>query len=479
VAVSGAISRPAVTGLLSKKADYPAGSASRVGFMSSVVWLAIGTTMGVWTSLHLAFPGFIHDIPWLTFGRVRPMHVQLVIYGWISMAFVAAMYYIVPALCNNKLWSERLGYWQIWAWNVVLVIMELEWPIGLTTGIKYHEDIWPISILFAFVVWIPVMINIFLTTINRRVRGIYVSIWFFCASLLMMAVSWVLGSDLMGWTGLNEAYMNWWFAHNQLGLWITPVSAAIAYYLVPKITGNVLYSHRIGHIHFWSIVAFYSTPGAHHLMGAPIPEWIKSYASVSGVLILIPALAFVTNLLMTMRGKWHLFVENPSVQWSITGVLFAIPLNVQGAFQQTRAINWYIHGTHWIVAHAHLALLGFSTFIEVGAVYYALPRLLGRKMYSVNMARWHFWLTAIGFMGFWTSLTAAGLVQAAGKVYQTPFILVVEAIHPYMIGRSLFGAMVVVAQWLFLYNMVKTATEGEPVAVPARVPPGAVATAQP
>jgi cytochrome c oxidase cbb3-type subunit 1 len=446
------------------KRELAPGTAAKLALFSAVLWFAVGVTFGGITRIKMAYPDFLSGVPWLTFGVIRPTHVDVLILGWISMAFAGAMYYMTPALCNTKLWSERLGVVNIWLWNVGMVVIIATFLNGIMTGIKYHEWIWPIDIYIIFFVMVPLAVNVWMTILHRKTKGIYVSLWFFAACLLMIAVTFLLGSDAMGWTGIASAYMTWWYAHNVLGLWITPVSAAIAYYVIPKVTGNALYSHRIGHIHFWAIVGFYSTPGAHHLMAAPIPEWIKSFASVSGVLILIPALAFITNILLTMEGKWHMFVDNPVVQWSLTGVLFALPLNVQGAFQQTRAINWYIHGTDWIVAHAHMALLGFSTFIEVGAVYYALPRLLGKPLYSVAMARWHFWLTALGFMGFWTSLTTAGLVQAAGKAYNTPFDTVLAQEHPYNVAAIFFGWMIILATWMFLYNMVKTATAPVPVA---------------
>jgi len=167
------------------------------------------------------------------------------------------------------------------------------------------------------------------------------------------------------------------------------------------------------------------------------------------------------NMLMTMKDKWWMFTKNISLQWALTGVLFAIPLNIQGAFQQTRTLNWYIHGTHWIVAHAHLALLGFSTFIEIGAIYYGLPKLLKKKIYSLKLARLHFWMTAIGFLGFWISLTGGGLVQGAAKVYEIPYIESVIATHPYMVGRAVFGLLIIFSQPIFLYNMVMTALYGE------------------
>jgi len=380
------------------------------------------------------------------------------------------MYYMTPALCGTKLYNERLGVANVWLYNIGMVVMNFTFMNGMMTGIKYHEYIWPIDIYITFLVMLPLAYNVWMTILHRKTKGVYVSLWFFAACLLMIATTWVIGSDDMGWSGIAQAYMTWWFAHNVLGLWITPVSAAIAYYTVPKITGNPLYSHRIGHIHFWAIVAFYSTPGAHHLMNAPIPEWIKSFASVSGVLILIPALAFITNVLLTMEGKWHMFIESPSLQWTITGIFFALPLNVQGAFQQTRAINWYIHGTNWIVAHAHMALLGFSTFVETGAIYYAIPKLFNKPLYSVTLARWHYWLTAIGFMGFWTGLTAAGLVEAAGRAPATSFDTVLQEAHPYMVAVVFFGWLVVIGQYLWLYNIVKTITAPVPEAKAAGAP---------
>jgi cytochrome c oxidase cbb3-type subunit 1 len=309
---------------------------------------------------------------------------------------------------------------------------------------------------------IPLGLNVWMTIINRRTQGIYTTNWFFAAATFMLIVVFIVGNlpEYFHLTGLTEAYLTWWFAHNVLGLWITPVAAAIAYYTIPKVTGNPLYSHRIGHLHFWSVVVFYSTPAAHHLMSAPLPEWLKSFASVEGVLILVPAIAFVSNILLTMQGKWNMFVENLEVKFTVTGVLLAIPLNMQGGFQQTRAINWYIHGTGWIVAHAHLALLGFSTFIEAAAVYFGLQMVMKRKLYSITLGNVHFWTLLIGFTIYWVSMTIAGLIQGAGKIYEVPYIDVVIAEHPYMIARWLGGSLVFFGNCVWLYNMWMTTRLG-------------------
>jgi cytochrome c oxidase cbb3-type subunit I len=205
---------------------------------------------------------------------------------------------------------------------------------------------------------------------------------------------------------------------------------------------------------------FYSTPAAHHLMSAPLPEWLKSFASVEGVLILVPAIAFVSNILLTMEGKWNMFVENLEVRFTVTGALLAIPLNMQGGFQQTRAINWYIHGTGWIVAHAHLALLGFSTFMEVAAVYLGLQIILKRKLWSLTLGNIHYWALLIGFTIYWVSMTIAGLIQGAGKIYEVPYIDVVIAEHPYMIARWLGGSLVFLGNIVWLFNMWQTARAG-------------------
>jgi cytochrome c oxidase cbb3-type subunit 1 len=439
------------------------GSASRMFFFSAIFWFCVGTFMGFVNGTKLAAPGFMADNPYLAFGHLRPVHVHIVIFGWISMAFAGAMCYITPALCNTRLWSEKLGVINVYLWNAGMVVLITCLTLGMTSGREYSDMPWVVDIYAALFMVIPLSINVWMTIIHRKSKGLYVTVWFFATALMMLAITFLIGQspELFHLTGLNEAYLTWWHAHNILGLFITPVSAAIAYYTVPKATGNTLYSHRIGHLHFWSIAAFYSTPGAHHLMGAPIPEWIKSFASVAGVLVLVPAIAFCANLLLTMQGKWSMFVTNLPIKWTITGVLMAVPLNFQGGFQQTRAINWYIHGTHWIVAHAHLALLGFSTFVEVGAIYYALPKLLGRKLYSESIGNVHFWLTLIGFIIYWTSMTTAGLIQGAGKIYEVAYIETVSATQPYMVARAIGGFMVFIGQCLFLYNMYMTATAGE------------------
>jgi cytochrome c oxidase cbb3-type subunit 1 len=453
--------------LLAKEEDIPQGTAALFFAVSSILWFIIGTGIGSFNAAKLAFPDWYHGLYALQFGHMRQVHVHAVIFGWIAMAFAASMLYITPALGNTKLWSEKLGVWNCLLYNVGLCLaLALLWS-GVTSGREYSDHIWPIDLYIAFVMVVPWSLNVWMTILNRRTQGIYTSNWFFAACMFMTIIVFLIG-NLPEWfhlTGLNEAYMTWWFAHNILGLLITPVAAAITYYIVPKITGNPLYSHRVGHLHFWSIVVFYSTPAAHHLMSSPLPEWLKSFASVEGVLILVPAVAYVCNILLTMQGKWSLFVSNIEIKFTITGVLLAIPLNMQGGFQQTRAINWYIHGTGWIVAHAHLALLGFSTFAEAAAVYYGMQVLLRRKLYSASLANFHFWMLLIGFSLYWTSMTISGLIQGAAKIYEVPYVDVVIAEHPYMIVRWLGGTMVFFGNIIWLYNMIMTARAGSIVPV--------------
>ncbi len=453
--------------LFAKNEDIPAGSAAVFFGFSSIIWFIIGTGLGSFNAAKLAFPDFVTGSYMFAFGHMRQVHVMAVIFGWISMAFAMAFMYITPALGNTKLWSEKLGVWTCFNWNLSLsVALCLMW-VGVTSGREYTDFPWPIDLILLFAVLLPLGMNVWMTIINRKTQGIYTTNWFFGSAIFMLLIVVLVGNlpEYFSLTGLTEAYLTWWHAHNILGLWITPVAAAIAYYTVPKITGNPLYSHRIGHLHFWSVVVFYSTPAAHHLMSSPLPEWLKSFASVEGVLILVPAIAFVSNLLLTMTGKWHYFVDNIEIRFTISGVMLAIPLNMQGGFQQTRAINWYVHGTGWIVAHAHLALLGFSTFLEAAAVYYGLQTILRRKLYSLALANFHFWFLLIGFATYWISITIAGLIQGAAKIYEVPYIDVVIAEHPYMIARWVGGTMVFTGNVVWLYNMWMTARAGTPVPV--------------
>lgn len=448
--------------LFAKNEDIPAGSAAIFFGFSSILWFVIGTGTGSFNAAKLAFPDFVTGIELFAFGHMRQVHVMEVIFGWISMAFAMAMMYITPALGNTKLWSEKLGLWNCLLWNVGLALgLTLLWS-GWTSGREYTDFPWFIDLYILFFIVVPLGINVWMTVLNRRTQGIYTTNWFFAGAIFMVGIVVLVGNlpEYFHLTGLTEAYLTWWHAHNILGLWITPVAAAIAYYTIPKVTGNPLYSHRIGHLHFWSIVIFYSTPAAHHLMSAPLPEWLKSFASVEGVLILVPGIAFVSNILLTMHGKWNMFVENLEIKFTVTGCLMAIPLNMQGGFQQTRAINWYIHGTGWIVAHAHLALLGFSTFLEAAAVYFGMQTLMKRKLYSYTLGNFHFWMLLIGFTTYWVSMTIAGLIQGAGKIYEVPYIDVVIAEHPYMIARWVGGTMVFMGNVVWLINMYLTAKSG-------------------
>ncbi len=448
--------------LFARNDDIPAGTAAIYFGFSSIIWFIIGTALGSFNAAKLAFPDWVTGTEMFSFGHMRQVHVHAVIFGWISMAFAMAMMYITPALGNTKLWSEKLGVWNCFLWNFGLSLtLTLLW-IGMTSGREYTDFPWFLDLYILFLVVVPLGINVWMTIIHRKTQGIYTTNWFFGSGVFMVGIVVLVGNlpEYFQLTGLTEAYLTWWHAHNILGLWITPVAAAIAYYTIPKITGNPLYSHRIGHVHFWSIVVFYSTPAAHHIMSSPLPEWLKSFASVEGVLILVPAIAFVSNLLLTMTGKWHYFVENIEVRFTVVGVLLAIPLNMQGGFQQTRAINWYIHGTGWIVAHAHLALLGFSTFLEAAAVYYGIQTILRRKLYSLSLANFHFWFLLIGFCTYWISITIAGLIQGAAKIYEVPYIDTVIAEHPYMIARWVGGTMVFTGNVVWLINMWLTAREG-------------------
>ncbi|MDE2259062.1 MAG: cbb3-type cytochrome c oxidase subunit I [Betaproteobacteria bacterium] len=448
--------------LMARNEDIPPGSAAVYWGYSSIVWFVIGTGLGAFNAAKLAFPDFVTGLEFLSFGHMRQVHVMAVIFGWISMAFGMTMMYMTPMLGNTRLWSEKLGVWNAFLWNVGLSLgLTVLWW-GMNSGREYSDFPWFIDLYVLLFMTIPLGINVWMTIIHRRTQGIYITNWFFGAGTFMVSIVLLVGNlpEYFHLTGLTEAYLTWWNAHNILGLWITPVGAAIGYYTIPKITGNPLYSHRLGHLHFWSIVVFYSTPASHHLMSAPLPEWLKSFASVEGVLILVPAIAFVSNILMTMQGKWNMFVENLEVKFTVTGCLMAIPLNMQGGFQQTRAINWYIHGTGWIVAHAHLALLGFSTFVEVGAVYFGLQTIMRKKLWSLTLGNLHFWFLLVGFTTYWVSMTIAGLIQGAGKIYEVPYIDVVIAEHPYMIARWLGGSLVFMGNCVWLFNMWMTARAG-------------------
>jgi cytochrome c oxidase cbb3-type subunit I len=443
-------------------------SASRNFILSALFWSVLGMGAGMFAGLEFSMPNLIANVPQLSMPHLRMWHVNGVAIGWLSMGYVGAMFYMVPSLTKTKLWSEKLGNFTMWAWNIMMCGAFCTLLNGATEGREYAE-LGAVLDVIAVVGLITVALNLYMTVVNRRVKKLYVSLWYFLGALFWFPLVYVIGQrTFVALPGLNDAIIGWFYGHNILGMWFTTVGVGMMYYLLPRLTGSPLYSHGLSMLGFWGIALFYAPTGTHHILQSPVPEWLKAIAVISSIFLLVPVLTVLTNFFMTMKGKWGMVATDLPLRFAITSAGFYLITCVQGPFQATRWINWYLHFGQWVVAHAHLALLGTFSFILSSAIYYGLPRITGRAWYSQSLIRSHYWLKFLGFLIMMISLTTAGLIQSAGWAFGMPIDQWSLVIRPYWAIRAISGIMIVLGQLIFCYNTWKTLYS--PVVVDTKVP---------
>lgn len=432
------------------------GSAARNFLLSAIFWSVFGMGAGLLAGLEFSFPDLIHNVPQLSMPHLRMWHVNGVAIGWLSMGYVGSMFYMVPSLTKSKLWSERLGNFTMWAWNLVMVGAFCSLLNGFTEGREYAE-LGAVLDFLVVVALICVAMNVYMTVVNRKVKKLYVSLWYFLGALFWFPLVYIIGQrTFVALPGLNDAIIGWFYGHNILGMWFTTVGVGMMYYILPRVTNNPLYSHGLSMLGFWGIALFYAPTGTHHILQSPVPEWLKAIAVISSVFLLVPVMTVLTNFFMTMKGKWQMGVTDLTLRFTITSSIFYLITCTQGPFQATRWVNWYLHFTQWVVGHAHLALLGTFSFILTASIYYGLPKLTGREWHSQGLIRAHYWLKTLGFALMMTSLTIAGLIQSAGWHHGVPIDLWSIEIKPYWILRAISGIMIVLGQLLFAYNAWKS-----------------------
>ncbi len=445
--------------------------------ISSLFWLILFTTFGFILAVKFFAPEFLGQTSYLTFGRVRPMHVNGVAFGFLSTGLIGAAYYIVPRLTGTKLYSEKLGYLTFVLWNLAIASGTVLLALGYTQAREYAEYIWIIDVGIVVTLML-IGYNIFKTVQNRTERKLYSSIWYIMGTFLTFPIVYFIGNvmwhpDTGSLQGAVDGVFNWFYGHNVLGLWFTTLGIAVWYYLIPVIIKRPLYSHLLSMIGFFSIVFVYTGVGGHHLLQAPIPEWLKTVAVVNSGLMMIPVLAFITNILLTMRGSWNRFVEYIPLRFIIIGGFFYFLVSLQGTFQAMRDINSYLHFSQWAVGHAHLALLGSFGFLVMGTIYFVIPRVTGKEIYSMRLASYHFWFTIIGFLLFFASMTNMGLIQSSGWTQNIIVAIVLLQLKPFFIVRALAGGTIIFGQYVFFYNMLmtlrnKNSQEPSHIAAPAR-----------
>lgn len=445
--------------MVSKILSSEEGSAAKFFMFSAIAWIVIGMGLGLLGSLEFSFPDLTKGVAQLAFPRIRPAHVNTVAFGWLSMANIGCALFMIPALCKTKLFSEKLANFSCYLWNFAITAGIFTLVNGYTEGREYAEYREFIDITLVIALG-ALSYNLFRTVLNRTVKKLYVSVWYIMGAFFWMPWIYIVGNrTFVALEGLNDGILGWFYGHNILGMWFTVLGVGIAYYMLPKMTNKPIWSHSLSMLGFWTIAFFYAPTGTHHLLQSPVPEWLKALAVIFSAALVIPVITVLTNFYMTLKGSWWMVTTNMPLRFVTAGAFWYLVTCIQGPFQATRGVNWYIHFTQWVVGHAHVALLGTFTFFVIGALYYGLQRLTGRKIYSVRLVKWHFWLLLIGFFLFFASLTIGGLQQSVGWALGYPVNQWSLIMPPMWFVRSLGGVMMFLSSCLFAYNVYMTMRE--------------------
>ena len=428
--------------------------------LTSAFWMVVATFMGLLGATELIAPDLTANIGWLVFGRVRPIHVNLVLFGFVTPGLLASAFYYVPMLLRTELYSEKLGVVTVLAWNLTLVAVVLSLSKGFTQGREYAEMIWPIDILIV-AVFSLVFINMIMTVARRKEPILYVSVWYVCAGIILTAVTFSLGNviwrpDSGSLAGIPDAILLWFYGHNVFGLLLTPLSAGVAYFVIPKACRAPLYSHTLSLFGFWSLLVVYTHIGTHHLLQVPVPTWLKVISIVDSVAMVIPVMAFLINIWYTAKGKLGQIHADIGAKFVFTGTNMYFFVSIQGSMMALPDVQRVTHFNNWVIAHAHVGVLGFAGMIALGGIYYILPRITGKPLYSKLLADFQYWMILIGVVGFTVVLTIAGLIQGNAWLNGETVYRVLSQIHMYYIARASLGLIIFSSAIVGLYNILRS-----------------------
>jgi len=416
---------------------------------SSIVWLLIASLFGLLASIKLHVPDWLVQDAALTFGRVRPAHLNGAAYGWASMAGVGVGLWLIPRLFKTPLVGGHFATIGGVLWNLGLAAGTVAILGGYSDGLEWLEIPWQLDIALVAggaLAAVPLI----LTVIKRREQHLYVSAWYLVSALIWFPMLFVTANIPNLLIGTEQAIMNWWFAHNVLGLWMTPLGLAAAYYFIPKIVGAPIYSYTLSLIGFWALALFYSQVGLHHLIGGPVPTWLVTLSIVTSVMMVIPVVAVAINHHMTVAPFWRLLFRSPTLRFVVLGAMMYTFASIQGSMEALRSVNTVTHFTHYTVAHAHMGVYGFFSFVMFGSIYFIVPRLVGWEWPHNWAISVHFWLTFLGFGIYFWPLTMGGWLQGLAMLdASVPFMQSVELTKPYLLTRSVGGTMMTLGHVVF------------------------------
>jgi cytochrome c oxidase cbb3-type subunit 1 len=421
---------------------------------SSVFWLVLASIAGLVSSIKLHHPDWLVTEAWLTFGRTRVIHLSGVGYGWSSMVGIGVALWMIPRLLKTPLVGAKFAMWGALIWNIGVALGLIAIAKGHSAGMEWLEIPWQVGFLFVIGGALSAM-PLFKTFVNRNVDHLYVTIWYVGGALIWFPILYFIANIPGLYSGTQGAAMNWWFGHNVLGLWFTPLALGTAYYFIPKVLGRPIYSYNLSLLGFWSLAFFYSQVGGHHLIGGPLPTWLITLSIVQSVMMIIPVYAVAVNYHMTVRNNYSAVIHSPTLRFIVFGAIMYIAASVQGTMESFRYVNAITHFTHYTIAHAHLGNYGFFTMIMFGAIYFILPRITNWEWPYPWMISMHFWLVVIGFLIYVIFLTIGGWFQGQYMQDETkPFIDSVLVTIPYLKARSLGGGVMLFGHIIFAIHFL-------------------------
>jgi cytochrome c oxidase cbb3-type subunit 1/cytochrome c oxidase cbb3-type subunit I/II len=433
---------------------------ARAFCLTSAAWFAFATSMGMIAAGYLIAPDFMSNISFLLFSRIRPVHVNVVLFGFVTSGLLSAAFYLVPRLLRTVLYSERLGLISVFLWNMMLIIGIVSLASGHTQGREYAELIWPVDIL-VIATFCLIIFNLFMTVRRREEPILYVSVWYICAAVVMTGATYCIGNviwrpDTGALVGISDAILLWFYGHNIFGLLLTPLSIAVAYYVIPIATRNPLYSHTLSLIGFWALLIVYTHIGTHHLLQVPVPTWLKVIAIVDSVAMVIPVMVFLINIWYTAKDRLGEIHADVGAKFVFTGTIMYFFVSIQGSMMSLPQVQRVTHFNNWVVGHAHVGVLGFAGMTALGGLYYILPKITGRPLYSRFLADLQYWLVLIGVVGFTVVLTIVGLIQGNAWLNGETIYRVLPEIHVYYVLRASIGFLVMSGAYIGLYNILRS-----------------------
>ena len=457
----------------------------------TVVWGIVGMLVGVLIAAQMIWPALNFDTPWLSFGRLRPLHTNAVVFAFAGCALFTASLYVVQRTCQVRLISDRVAAMVFWGWQLVIVAAAVTLPMGYTTSKEYAELEWPIDILIT-VVWVLYLVLFFGTIARRKTKHIYVANWFFGAFIISVAVLHIINSLAIPVTALKsysvfsgtvDAMVQWWYGHNAVGFYLTAGFLGIMYYFVPKQAERPIYSYRLSIVHFWGLIAVYIWAGPHHLYYTALPDWAQSLGMIMSLILLLPSWGGMINGMMTLSGAWHKLRTDPILRFLVVSLSFYGMSTFEGPMMSIKTVNALSHYTDWTVGHVHSGALGWVAMVSIGALYHLLPILLGkRSMYSVTLINVHFWMSTIGTVLYVASMWVNGVLQGLmWRAYNQDgsltysFVESLQASYPGYLVRLLGGALFLGGMLVMAWNLWMTARRSAPVGADSPQPAPAAA----